>query len=50
MMTIGENINLANGQAIQYGYSVTANLFNFANNLFVMDLATIVGGCKNTNI
>jgi hypothetical protein len=43
-MTIGENGNLAAGKAIQYGSTVTANLFNFANNLLMMDLSSIVGG------
>lgn len=33
-MTIGENVDLANGRSLQYGKSVTKQLYNFANNLF----------------
>jgi ABC-type branched-subunit amino acid transport system ATPase component len=33
-MTIDENVDMANGRSLQYGKSVTQQLYNTANNIF----------------
>lgn len=47
-MTIGENVNLVNGRSLQYGKSVTQQLYNFANNLFQKDFSSLIGGRKQS--
>lgn len=47
-MTIGENVDLANGKSLQFGKSVTSQLYNFANNLFMKDFTNLIGGCKQS--
>jgi hypothetical protein len=46
-MTIGENKEIANGRYSQFGRAATFSLYNFANNIFQMDLSSAIDGSKN---
>ena len=49
-MTIGENIDISNGQYSQFGRAATTSLYNFANNIFQLDLSSAIAASTQKEI